>query len=361
MKRFIQSRCTYIAFSHWCKHLHIPEGIHSGKLWQTLCYKLNNRLRYFCGIWLIDKEKVGAFFIHHRICSSIYPMCIHYYGTFLCLSENLRKPYDLDYFALNYVLKHISCRNRRKLVSITDKYKPCSRFNSFQQSIKKLHIHHRNLINYNNIRIYRIFLIFFKLLLCIVVIVIGNSEKSVYCFCLFACCLGHSFCRTSGRSCKNNLKTHAVKQGYNIVYYRCLSRTRATGYNKDAFLHCLDNSLSLLFRKIYSRSVLKSFNFLVYAFEICLIMVKGKLYYFFSGRYLRIIHLHCIYSINIFYLFPKYFMLNLELLKTVLNRFTVSSEYLLRSCRKIVERHKYIAVSNVHIEYIAYSGFNPVW
>ena len=108
-----------------------------------------------------------------------------------------------------------------------------------------MYIHHRHLINDNDIRFQRIFCISFKMNGLAFSVIFRHSrkfEKTMDRLCLIAGSLCHTLRCPSGWSRQPDLCTFALKISDDRIDCRCFSGTGTAGENKQAmpgsFLHC---------------------------------------------------------------------------------------------------------------------------
>ena len=157
-------------------------------------------------------------------------MGIHNNITLRSLTENLRQFYHRKTSASNNISQDITRSHTRKLIRIAHEDQTGAVYDGLQQGIKKCNIHHGHFIYNDHICLQRILFIFFKsgiIPFCSSIQFQHPMDRPR----LITGRFTHPFCRASRRSCQKNVHPLSIKIPDDCINRRCLTGSRATGYD----------------------------------------------------------------------------------------------------------------------------------
>ena len=139
-------------------------------------------------------------------------MCIDNNIALGCLPENVCQADNRKAFRTDQIPEDTARADTWKLVLVSHQDQPCSRHNRGKKGMHQVDINHRHLINDDDIRVERIICVPLKMHICRGIIHISRQfQKTMDRACLTASCLCHSFRRSSGRRCQENVEAFCLK------------------------------------------------------------------------------------------------------------------------------------------------------
>ena len=130
--------------------------------------------------------------------------------AFAALTENLGQTHRIESAAVNQIMQNIACADARQLVAVAEQYETRARSNGGKQRIGQKHIHHRSLVDDNNVRVEQVVLIPYKDRAILILTAEFHLKQTMNRPRLAGCRLRHTLCRASGRRSKRHLTAHAL-------------------------------------------------------------------------------------------------------------------------------------------------------